>query len=98
MPYIPQEDRLRAGMELSFDNVGEQNFHFYKKMLEMWKETPRYRTIHIIYRTMVVVPRKFKTVTTGEQSARELAFMEFYRRVAAPYEDKAMKKNGDVIV
>jgi hypothetical protein len=111
MPYITKSDRdiLKDGT-VRIDNVGDFNYLFTLAYLKVWlKEgNQRYKTIHAL-RMAVIFPDTLLEVKQVQERlsmagahvidlsvARELAFLEFYRRVAAEYEDIAIVKNGDL--
>lgn len=74
-------------------------------IIPMWKATPRWDTVSVLRKMLVQSPdmAKLKSVCRGSPYAEEeiinqaaLAFLEFYRRVAANYEDNKARMNGDV--
>lgn len=108
MPYITSE--RKAELEGSWNNLthGDVNYLITKWIIETWDNNPRYQTIHEIKRA---INRQYcddklwdLRATLFEhgiadidfQVAAELAFLEFYRRVAGDYEDLKATSNGDV--
>lgn len=82
MPYIKQDARERL-QDLDIPTTaGELNYLITKLCSEYVDD---FGGINLCY-------QKLNEVI----GVLECAKMEFYRRVAAPYEDEKMKKNGDV--
>lgn len=82
MPYVKQEDRTRMWNELSSPNP----------------ETPgelNYVLSVFIDRYMQRKGKNYQTIN-DIVGALEGAKLEFYRRIAAPYEDQKIIENGDV--
>jgi hypothetical protein len=111
MPYVSQFDRDKLkDKPWEADSVGHYNYLFTLAYLEEWLKdgNQRYHTIHNIKASSIVpdvlvevkeVDRILQDIGVSildRQVARELAFHEFYRRIACEYEDFAVEKNGDV--
>jgi len=110
MPYL--DDERKKFVDLNPDKAkeeGDMNYIFTLGILNAWKKTPRYKTIHHLrkacfYDASVIhevwaIEQRFKNLNVHPVDinvAKELAFNEFYRRVGAKYEDKKIKENGDV--
>lgn len=112
MPYIPTEKRRNELLNDHYDarNGGELNFVFSHLILGIFKADRQYNTIHKI-RTIVNQPSThpdfeniFYQIPKGKsglsgydvRAALDNAWFEFYDRVARHYEDKAIKRNGDI--
>jgi len=109
MPYIKKEirEKLRQGIKPA--TVGDLNYLYSLIIYSEWKKNESYTTIHKL-RTSVEKPHTFDPIweltkrfkfsgwlDSDLQTARELAFNEFYRRFASKYEDSKMLENGDFV-
>lgn len=83
MPYIKKEDRLRINTQLSTPYIGSPGELNY--LLTFYCNNYMKRNGGVSYKNINDI-----------MGALEGAKQEFYRRVAAPYEDKKKKENGDV--
>jgi hypothetical protein len=84
MPYIKKENR--------------QDIDDCLNDLEMYIENSG-ELCYIVYKLMndlTKVNKCFKTMSSLISEV-ECAKLEFYRRVVAPYEDKKIEENGDVV-
>ena len=85
MPYIPQNDRDNAQVKLSDDNLiftpenAGELNYIVTKFIDNYLEKHGVRYRHI--NEMI--------------GALECCKLELYRRIASPYEDVVMRKNGD---
>ena len=85
MPYIPQNDRDNAQVKLSDDNLiftpenAGELNYVVTKFIDNYLEKHGVRYRHI--NEMI--------------GALECCKLELYRRIASPYEDVVMRKNGD---
>jgi len=80
MPYIKQEDR-GVRAQMNPETLGELNYAITKLIL--W----------YLNRDMRLLTYSQIAMVTG---VLENVKQEFYRRVAAPYEDIQIKENGDI--
>ena len=85
MPFVKKECRDPEHKPCS---VGDLCFKEYSELMKIWKENPRWTTVHDQFRHMFDC--------TDEQAARALAFFEFYIRHAHEYENKKVAENGDI--
>lgn len=109
MPYT--DELKRAAVIKSLDaaiEAGDWNFAYTVAYAKRMLNRLAYKTIHelrkavhdpnlieeVAYVDSQLAQRKVSAL--DRQVARELAFAEFYARVGRYYEDKAIKKNGDV--
>ena len=82
MPYIKESDRKALDKyPLSVQNAGELNYMITRIAFEYWKGIHGKQNY-----------QKINDIIGALEGAK----MEFYRRVAAPYEDGKIKENGDV--
>lgn len=81
MPYIKQEQR---------ENLGESFVNTPKDAGEL-----NYVLTNVIFKYYKVNGGRYQQVN-DILGALEGAKLEFYRRIAAPYEDIKIKENGDV--
>lgn len=80
MPYIQQKDRKEIADGRKPNNAGELNYAITRLIMDY------------LYRGDGIYTYKDLNDVMG---AVEGAKLEFYRRVAAPYEDNKIKENGD---
>ena len=111
MPYVDQNRRdILKDDPLKANSVGDYNYLFTLAYLKVWlKEgNQRYKTIDALRRASIfpeTMP-EVKQVTEDLVAigvpfmdltiARDLAFLEFYRRIGIDYEDITIDKNGDL--
>ena len=109
MPYITKNLKEKINdINYSPNSLGELNYLYTLAMIKAWKENPRYDTIHWL-KASVICPdlnnyvheiySKLKYLNIPDISssvARELAFLEFYRRIGSHYESNKALENGDV--
>lgn len=88
MPYIPEADRFKffftlEKLEAAIKQEGISNGELNYLMTRL---------------AQMYIARHGKSYNTISDvvKAFECAKLEFYRRVAAPYEDEKIKQNGDV--
>ena len=109
MPYTDAARRqlVRAKKQLATEE-GDWNLLYSIEFLEAFIASPKYATIHRIGKAAknphrlpgVEALEEFLTVNgvsiEDRAEARDEALAEFRRRVVAKYEDKCIKKNGDL--
>lgn len=111
MPYLPTEEIERLKSPESWKRIlspGELNALFTLRYIDIWRAEPRYHTIHNIRKIawhlendeiidgMVDVLVRHGNDQVDIDAALDLAFFEFYRRVAVVYENHKAKLAGDV--
>jgi len=89
MPFIKRD--LRAPLlaeDIKPRVVGDLCFLEYSRLMQAWRENPRWTTIH----------NQFKLITgmSDNQTAAFLAFLEFYFNHGHPYEIQKKEENGDI--
>jgi len=109
MPYLIEERKkaLNQGNRHNL-NEGDANYLYTQFFLKRWKLESTYKQIHF-FKKLAAHPsfdtefqeidhsiRLTGMLDSDRQAARELAFLEFYRRVGSKYEDKKIELNGDV--
>ena len=80
MPYIEKQRRIEIDGGSSPENAGELNYAISMMLKEYLKSKGGVRYSHVNEIVGVM----------------DCAKMEFYRRVAIPYEDQKIEENGDV--
>jgi hypothetical protein len=111
MPYIDQARRdILKDDPLKANTPGDFNYLYTLAYLKVWlKEgNQRYKTVDALRRASIfpeTMP-EVKQVTEDLVAigvpfvdlaiARDLAFLEFYRRIGVDYEDIAIDRNGDL--
>lgn len=89
MPFIKSD--LRAPLlrgDIKPKQVGDLCFLEYSKIMQNWRENPRWTTIH------TEAKRLFGFTDDG--AAKFLAFLEFYVRHGHRYELDKSEENGDI--
>jgi len=96
MPFITQERRLRIDND-NFDcgwlQPGDRCYRYYKKMVEQWREDPRWTTAHAIYADLIFGPIPEEL---DEEVAKYLAWQVFFQLYVMPYEWQKKEENGDI--
>lgn len=109
MPYIEKKNRdsIALGLE-SVLTVGELNYVITKVILACWLEKPKYETLHLMRKEMLVEPKSSRFLqnlrreladrfTTGDiYAAAAEAYHEFRDRVGKLYEAIKCHENGDI--
>lgn len=80
MPYVPSNIRDYLDMDGAPRNSGELNYQITQLLIYYWH---------------ISEPKSYQRIN-DILGALEGAKLEFYRRVAVPYEDKKIIENGDV--
>lgn len=89
MPFIKSDRRapLLTG-DIKPKEVGDLCFLEYSKIMQAWRENPRWTTIHHEFK---------RTFGVGDHvAAGMLAFLEFYMRHGHLYELEKSEENGDI--
>lgn len=85
MPYIKQEARLELDEGAYPTTVGELNYLLTRQMIK-----------YVSMQTSGVRGALNYQIINDVMGALESAKLEFYRRIAVPYEETKRKDNGDV--
>lgn len=113
MPFVIEEHRveIRRLGPVACKDVGDICFFFYDKMVEKWKQNPRWTTAHWIYRDFVLDdgctsnPSTFwgafevlqaKFDLVDVKAAIDLAWQCFFMRYVWNYELEKIQQNGDI--
>ena len=91
MPYTSEE--RRAAVRQNLDAVISQ-INSYPD--SDWDGELNYAISYLVGRTMAPFGKWRYHFLARAVAVFECAKLEFYRRLAAPYEDKAILKNGDI--
>lgn len=89
MPFVKQD--LRAPLltgDIKPTAVGDLCFLEYSRIMQAWRTSPRWTTIH----------NEFKRIfgVDDSKAAAFLAFLEFYFNHGHPYEIEKKEENGDI--
>lgn len=109
MPYLT-EDRKEYLKGAWTEGVkgGDINYLFTLLLIKKWQAKPCYQTIHDLKLTIMQMAAddefwdlratllEHGVALIEINAAAELAYLEFYRRVASEYEDFKASSNGDV--
>lgn len=110
MPYSKIE-RRKAIADKGLDAIrdfGDLNFAITLTLLKAWNTLPKYATIHMLRKELVIEPKKSVFLQnlrteladrfdTGDiYAAAAEAFHEFRNRIGTPYEALKCRINGDV--
>lgn len=101
MPFIAQNLRkvinkeglsglLAEGWSI---HPGDRCYYYYKKMVDRWKEDPRWTTAHEIYEELQYAPL---LENCDDEAAQELAWQVFFQLYVMPYELQKKAENGDI--
>lgn len=90
MPFIEQSHRENPDLAIP----GDLCYTFYKDMVELWRENPRWTTAHSLYRNV----KEYVAGDPGPDrvAAIELAWQVFFNLHVMKYERRKRKTNGDV--
>jgi len=88
MPFVPKENREAMKNGEAPKTVGDQCYLEYLPMMEAWKKTRRWTTVHN------EVKRVFGL--SDEVTAKFLAVLVFVIKEAMPYEHEKEKENGPI--
>jgi hypothetical protein len=98
MPYIKIEDRIRIELlhpeEINLLENGINIIELLAKRIETEGELNF--VISSLIKFMILKKEKSYATFNSVIGVLECAKLEFYRRKVAPYEDEAIKRNGDV--
>ena len=90
MPAIKQEARENPDPAVP----GDRCYVFYKELMEMWRESPRWTTVDRILETLMNFLNG--DVNNASRRAAILAFLVFFCREVMPYEESKFKENGAI--
>lgn len=110
MPFIEQKnrDRIKLLGPEACENVGDICFVFYSNIIRAWKEEPRWRTAHRLFRQYSEEPEAneffsyiydrlmHKFELDDVVCASKLAYMIFWDKYVIEYEKEQCLKNGDI--
>lgn len=94
MPFIAPERRpqVDAGEIAEVDlQPGDRCYRYYKRMVDLWRDEPRWTTAHKIYKTLFVGHKN-----VDELVAKQLAWQVFFTLHVIEYEKKKREENGDI--
>ena len=110
MPFIlpSSRDKIKAvGIE-ACENVGDICYVFYDHIMKVWRDEPRWRTAHRMFRQFSEEPEAteyFEYVYEKVKNnfeladvvcAAKLAYNVFFELVVIPYEREMIEKNGNI--
>ena len=110
MPFVEQRSRERIkllGCEAS-ESVGDLCYIFYDHIMRAWREEPRWRTAHRMFRQFSEEPEtneyfnyvyekvQHKFELADVVCAAKLAWHVFYDMHIYDYEVQMMEKNGSI--
>ena len=81
---------------------GDRCYFYYKKMIDRWRDNPRWTTAHEIYKDMIYNRNHINYGEYAgedeydEQIAYELAWDVFFQLHIIPYELQKRNENGDI--
>ena len=88
MPFIPQSERAALKAGKCAETVGQYCYEDYTHIMKAWNKKRRWTTIHNQLKSMFGL--------TDGQTAKILAFLEFYVRHGHTYEMEKSLLNGDI--
>lgn len=107
MPFILQERRNRINdgalgiCGLQTIEPGDLCYVHYKRMVDQWRENPRWTTAHNIRSNMFFGSEDGNEIHAGNDTkddfiAKELAWEVFFQLEVIPYEILKRDANGDI--
>lgn len=89
MPFTSPEDQLKVAENGNKPiTVGDMCREHYVPLIHAWRKSRRWTTAHNLAKNLFDMP--------DDQTAKLLAFFEFYIREVHPYETEKLKQNGDI--
>jgi len=83
MPFVNAEHRAKPSLKVP----GDRCYLQYKRMMDLWRKEPRWRTVDDIYSSLI---------TNEDTRAYFLAFLVFFVKEVMPYELAKEKENGSI--
>ena len=96
MPFITHNERVELAEGKPADTVGQMCYLSYIRMVEAWNKEPRWTTAHSIYKKLSLAKQAASPMITDQIVAADLAWQIFVFRYVWPYEQEAIKRNGDI--
>lgn len=96
MPFIPHNERVELAEGKPAETVGQRCYLHYVKMAARWNKEPRWTTAHSIYKGVLDARQAASPIITDDLVAQDLAWQVFFQRYVWPYEQEAIKRNGDI--
>lgn len=110
MPFVEPRNRdlIKIHGPSACESVGDLCYVFYCHIMTVWREEPRWRTAHRLFKDFSEQPKaceyfeyvynklanKFELADVV--CAAKLAYNEFYRNHVSKYEDLKRVENGDI--
>lgn len=97
MPFVTKDHRERPDLEIP----GDLCYVYYKRMVDDWKQNPRWTTANSIYMLMKIDisgQHSFTglPMTRMHVAAYELAWQVFFQKYVMEYENLKEKENGTI--
>ena len=96
MPFITHNERVELAEGKPAETVGQRCYLEYIQMVAAWNKEPRWTTAHKIYKGVLDAKTSALPIITDQLVAKDLAWQVFYSRYVWPYEQEAIKRNGDI--
>lgn len=102
MPFIHPEKRKLVDQDVRFaDEPGDLCYYFYRKMMNAWEANRRWKTVHQLYKDMVLNIQHindFESSFTVQDriTALHLAWQIFLVKEVMVYEEEKIEENGDI--
>ena len=103
MPFIKKERRKTIDDNGGYVSEkwtdiqpGDRCYAHYKRMVDRWRENPRWTTAHEIYMDVGRATRHPCNKSRDEICAMELAWQVFFIKWVMPYEREKCDENGDI--
>ena len=110
MPFVKQErrDEIEKLGLVACKDVGDICFVFYKRMVFLWKQEPRWTTAHKIYKEFILnydenafywgvndtLVSRFDLLDV--KTGCDLAWAVFFQKFVMAYEGQKIIENGDI--
>lgn len=98
MPYVPANRRAEMANGDLPRNAGDVNYLMTLEIITKWIAKPCYATLQTLDEEYTDPTVRCPYATINQKTfikSRERAFKEFDRRIGGPYEDGAIRRNGD---
>lgn len=112
MPFIAPKcrDRISKDGIKACEEVGDLCYVFYKHIVSIWKLEPRWRTVHRIYKDLLVDTMRnefydhvYESIKDNKRfdnqdliTALQLAWQVFFQNFVMNYENQKRDENGDI--
>jgi hypothetical protein len=102
MPFIKPERRKMIDKDQYYSiskteegiQVGDRCYFYYRRMVDRWRDNPRWTTAHNIFKDML--NDELMEVNQDDFIASRLAWQVFFIKYVMRYEEQKIIENGDI--